>query len=120
MELNVVLTQVNKSGNVSFEAKRKLNIGENEVSHVSLEIAAFCKDISKLCKSNANLGFASAVSGIKKSLPMSITLQGLGDDDDVNVSLEYRNFGKFVENTTETKLRKFLKNNIEFAEKYSV
>lgn len=119
MKLNVVLSQVNKAGNVSFKAVKNVNTGSKGLEIVALESAKFCADIIKLKKNVAKLGYASAVNGIKKSLPMNLTIVGLDDADDINLSLEWVSFGKFANEATEAKLRKFFELNIEFAEFHS-
>lgn len=113
MKLQVILSQLNKSNNATFKASAIINIGEHGVESVSKEIAKFCKDVQKLCKQNKAVGLHT-VNNIKKSLPMSIDINGLGEDSDVVVSLFYRNFGKFVETATEDVLCEVLQNNIEF------
>lgn len=116
MKLNVVLSQVNKAGKVSFKAVKNVNTGSKGLEIVALEAAKFCADIVKLKKNVAKLGYASAVNGIKKSLPMNLTIIGLDDADDVNISLEWGSFGKFANEATEAKIRKFFELNLEFAE----
>ena len=119
MKLNVVLSQVNKAGKVSFKAVKNVNTGSKGLEIVALETAKFCADIIKLKKNVAKLGYASAVNGIKKSLPMNLTIIGLDDADDVNISLEWGSFGKFANEATEAKIRKFFELTLEFADYHS-
>lgn len=116
--LQFKLLQVNKAGNVSFEAVKTVNVGKNgNIADISKEIASFTCDIIKLVKANKRIGFASAVSGIKKSLPMQIRISAM-DEETENVALQFRNFGKFAEETTPHFVEKFLRNNIEFVQKH--
>jgi len=119
MKLSVVLKQVNKAGKVSFKAVKAVNTGSAGLEVVALEAAKFCSDIVKLKNNVAKLGYASAVNGIKKSLPMSLTIIGLDDADDVNISLEWGSFGKFANEATEAKIRKFFEFTLEFADYHS-
>jgi len=116
MKLSVVLKQVNKAGNVSFKAVKAVNTGNAGLEVVAIESAKFCSDIIKLKNNVAKLGYASAVNGIKKSLPMQLDIVGLDDADDVNIQLSWNSFGKFANESTEAKIRKFFELNIEFAE----
>ena len=114
MLVQFILEQKNAKGKTSFKAVKKVNIGNNELSDVSLEIANFSKDIINLCEKNAKLGYRSAINGIKKSLPMTLKLV----TEDETLKLSYRNYGKFCHEASKTNIKKFLKNNIEFTQKW--
>jgi len=119
MNLQVSLTQTNKKGGVSFKATKLINVGKDgATSDVATEISSFCKDINTLCDKNKERGYNNAVNGIKKSLPMTIEISSLNEEDAVNLSMEYRNFGKFSREATKANLKGFLADNIEFQEKW--
>ena len=117
MKLRIELKQKNKtSGNTTFKATANvLNIGSDNLESCSKEIAAFCKGVVDLQRKNAKRGYKNAVNCIKKTVPMQITISGVGEDSDIDtVQLYYRNFGKFVSEATEANLRGFLSDNIKF------
>lgn len=114
MLVQFTLTQKNKDGKNSFKAVKNVNIGNNDFSDVSKEISIFTKDIINLCENNKKLGYKSAFNGIKKSLPMTLKIV----TEDENLQLNYRNYGKFAYDATQKTLQKFLKNNIEFTQKW--
>ena len=58
----VNLTQYNKQGNASFEASKKVNIGNAELSTVSIEIGEFIKDLQTLIAKNSKLGYNPLLS----------------------------------------------------------
>lgn len=114
MNANFILTQSSKNGERSFEIRKTVNLGNSPISSVSLEIANFCKDIIELCQKNEKVGYKSAVSNIRKSLKTTLTITS----EEETLSLEYRNFGKFAHNSTRENIQSFLKNNIEFTQKW--
>lgn len=113
MLVNVNLTQTNRQGNKSFEASKKVNIGDSGIESVSLEISDFINDLQKLIKANLKLGY-NPVNGLKKSLPLTLTL---ATEEDTLV-LSFKNFGKFADKATKKQMQTFLSNNIEFADKW--
>lgn len=115
MKVSVIIRQINKSGNKSFEAVANVNIGSAPLSDVSKEIAAFSKGIVALQEKNAKRGYPTAVNAIKKSLPVELSLVAEGE----TLTMTYRNYGKFCREATEANLRGFLKDNIEFTEKFA-
>lgn len=114
MLVQFILEQRNAKNEVSFKAVKKVNIGNNDLSSVSLEIANFSKDIVNLCEKNAKLGYRSAINGIKKSHPMTLKLITDGE----TLKLSYKNYGKFCHESSKSSIQKFLKNNIEFTQKW--
>ena len=120
MLLQVNLQQVNKEGNVSFYATAKINTGKSsKLSDVASECAEFCKGVIELNQECAKLGYTSATNNVKKSLPLSLTIKGLGKDNDVNCEIFFKNFGKFAYEATETKVKKAMEYKIEFVERFS-
>jgi hypothetical protein len=115
MKIQVVLKQANKIGNVSFKATAVLNLGNENVESVSKEIAKFCKATIELHAKQLALGYkAGKCNSIKKSLPMQLVITGYGEDMDIqSIENEWRNFGKFAEETTEAKLRQFIFNEVK-------
>lgn len=115
MKISVTLKQVNKKGNTSFEASANVDTGKGrKLSDVAKDVANFSKAIVTLQEKNAERGYASAVNGIKKSLPMVLTLRA-GKQE---LTMQYRNYGKFIREATEANIRGFLEDNIDFATKY--
>jgi hypothetical protein len=117
MLLQVNLTQTNKQGKDTFKSFAKINIGDANLETISKEIAHYCKSFkeleTKLNKLKLN------VNSFKKSLPLDITLQGISEgDEDIKISLTYKNFGKFIEQTTEANLRKSLELQIKFVNEF--
>jgi hypothetical protein len=106
--LTIELVQINKAGNTSFKASKKLD--SKDVLDASQDIAKFCKGIIKLQEANEKCGYRSAVNGIKKSLPMGIVIK----HGETNIELYYKSFGKFVREATQKNIETFLKNNIKF------
>lgn len=121
MKLIFVLTQKNKSGQISFGASKTVDVGDdNEIKNIASEIAHFSHDVQKLVERNKELGYRTAYNGIKKSLPLSIDIKAVNtEDEDFNVSLHYRNFGKYITETTTENLQAFLVANIEFQQIHS-
>lgn len=121
MKLTFVLTQKNKAGQISFGASKTVEVGDDrEIQNIASEIAHFSHDVQKLVQRNKELGYRTAYNGIKKSLPLSIDIKAVNaEDEDFNVSLHYRNFGKYVSETTTENLQAFLVANIEFHQIHS-
>ena len=111
----LTLKQVNKSGNDSFKAVKAFEIeGGKDVAmkKIAEDSTEFCKDIIALKKRSEERGNRSSLNGIKKSLPMSIEISG------TNVSLQYRNFSKFVEQSSKRLIAEDLLDNFQFVEKH--
>ena len=114
----IKLNQTNKAKETVFSAQAKLNLLEGqEFEHFGKELATFCKDVVKLQASNKAKGLNSVM--IRKTLPVSLELISLDESDDIDVSLRFGNFGKFVENTSEENISALLAENAEFVYKYS-
>ena len=117
MKTLVKLTQENKAGNVSFEARKQFYQSDNETyTDLSNIIADFCTDVKELAEKNAKVGYNNLNLKIKKTLPLVLTFES---DEDDPITLKFRNFGKFLEGTTRKQLSKFFENNIEFTYKWS-
>lgn len=117
MKTIVRLTQTNKSNKVSFESYKVFSLGENDdYTVLAKDIADFCKDIEELVEKNHKVGYNTLDLKIKKSLPLQLTIVS---DEDLPVSLSFRNFGKFLQGVARKPLEAFLKNNINFVYKWS-
>lgn len=116
MLLNVDLSQANVKGDVTFNASKKINTGKAEnLLAIANEVSGFCIAFRDLVKRNHKRGW-TGLKGIRKSQVMTLTIQGIGDDDDINIQLSFRNFGKFLEETTRKNLQGLLDDNINFIE----
>jgi len=114
----IKLSQKNKSKETVFSAQAKMNLIEGqEFEQFGKELAIFCKDVVKLQASNKAKGLNSVM--LRKTLPVTLELVSLDENDDINVSLKFGNFGKFVEKTSEENLSAALSENAEFVYKYS-
>ena len=112
----LTLKQVNKAGNDSFKAVKAFEIegAKNAaMKKIAEDSTEFCKDLIALKKRSEKRGNRSSLNGIKKSLPMSIEISG------TNVSLQYRNFSKFVEQSSKKLIAEDLLDNFQFIDKYS-
>ena len=61
---------------------------------------------------------STAICGIKKSLPMQLRIESVHKNGQTRLSLNYRNYGKFVREANESNISTFLKDNIEFTQKW--
>lgn len=117
MKTLVKLTQENKAGNISFEAKKVFcQAGTETYVDLSIVVADFCVDIKELTEKNAKVGYNNLDLKIKKSLPLVLTFES---DEDAPITLKFKNFGKFLEGTTRKQLGKFFQNNIQFVYKWA-
>lgn len=116
MKLNIILQQINKKGNVSFASSLLVDV--KKVSDASKTIAEFSKDIVVLESKNRAIGMSTAICGIKKSLPMQLRIESVHKNGQTRLSLNYRNYGKFVREANESNISTFLKDNIEFTQKW--
>ena len=112
MKITFSLTQKNKKGNTSFEAFHKVE--DAKLINVSAHVAEFTRDIIELVQSNTKVGYRAAVSGLKKSLPLSLKIQA---NKEV-VTLNYKTFGKFAHEANKEQIEQFLTNNIAFVQKW--
>jgi len=112
MLFNVKLSQVNKANDVTFNASKKIQSGE-EMTSIAKEISSFCLAFSKLTEKNKKRGYNNN-NGIRKSQTMTMVIQGIGEDKDIVIELSFRNFGRFVLETTEANLKGLLAENINF------
>lgn len=111
----LTLKQVNKSGNDSFKAVKTFEIEGGKtvaMKKIAEDSSEFCKDIIALKKRSEERGNKSSLNGIKKSLPMQIEISG------TNVSLAYRNFSKFVDQTSKRLIAEDLLDNFQFIDKH--
>lgn len=114
----VSLKQTNKAGNTVFSAQAKFNLIEGEeFEGFGREVANFCYETKKFI--NRSLKRGVKVQGFRKTLPMTISVVSLDENDDLAASVEFKNFGRFIEETTEAKLRAQLKDSAEFTYKFS-
>ena len=114
MLFNVKLSQVNKANDVTFNASKKISTGKStELTSIASEISSFCLAFSKLTESNKKRGYNNN-NGIRKSQTMTMVIQGIGEDKDIVIELSFRNFGRFVLETTEANLKGLLADNINF------
>ena len=115
MLVNVNLSQVNKNEIVSFSANAKFNTGNSDSLDTLIKsVSKFCMDVQKLNERTAKLGHKSNF-GFRKTHPLRLTLEG----EDINtIKLEFNNFGRLLDETTETKLRLLFKYNIEFLQEH--
>lgn len=117
MKTIVKLTQINKSGKTSFESYKVFNLSTDaEYTELAKDIADFCKDIQELVEKNHKVGYNTLDLKIKKSLPLQLTIVS---DEDLPVSLSFRNFGTFLQGVARKPLEVFLKNNISFVYKWT-
>lgn len=116
MLLTVKLTQTNAKNETVFNANRTVNIGNSEIESVSLEIGSFCKDLQGLIERNKAKGFKTNF-GLRKSLKTSLEL--ISEDGDNLCSLQFKNFGKFVDEVEKATLVDFLRDNIGFTVQYA-
>tara|TARA_R110002020_G_scaffold379987_1_gene591207 strand:+ start:465 stop:827 length:363 start_codon:yes stop_codon:yes gene_type:complete len=117
MLLNVILTQINNKGNETFKATN-LNVETtNEVSSISSEIAHFVKETIKTVDKLKSLGINQ--NGIKKSQPLNITLQGLGDFEDVNIEFAIKNFGKWASDKTENEISEAISLTVNYMDEFN-
>lgn len=116
MLLSVKLTQVNEKNETVFTANRVINIGNAEIESISLEIGTFCKDLQGLIERNKAKGFKTNF-GLRKTLKTNLEL--ISEDGDNLCSLQFKNFGKFVDEVEKDTLIDFLRDNIGFTVKYA-
>lgn len=115
MKIQFSLTQKNKKGGVSFYSVNDTEIKGHNLVKAAAEIAEFTRDIVELVEKNKATGYASAVSGIKKSLPLILKIQGGKQNP---VELNYKSYGKFAHEATQEQIEEFLTNNITFVQKW--
>lgn len=118
MKLQFIIQQRNNKDEIVFTAQKVVNIGNSEIQSVSKEIAIFCKDLQELMEYNKTVGLSHNY-GLRKSLKTDFIINGIGDDDDINVAIGYRNFGKFVEASSTDVIEEALSKSIEFSYKHA-
>lgn len=106
-----------KEPSFKFVKVEQMRDDENEIKVVSQVIASFCKDVIKLTERNAKNGFNTGFR-IKKSHPMKIQIIGLDENDDLSLSIEYRNFAKFVYESTEAQIKNVINDQLTFTAKW--
>lgn len=115
-EIRITLMQINKKGNKSFEAV--LNTKSESVMGTCKLVAEFSKDIVVLQKKNEMLGMRTAINGIKKSLPLQLSIESVHPNGKTSVSLLYKNYGKFVREATEKNVAEFWNLNVSHTIKW--
>lgn len=117
MKLQVKLFQLNKEDLKTFEAVKTLGVNdENFLEDFATDIAEFSKDCINYVDRMKALKFN--VKLIRKSSAMHIEINGLDQDDDINISLKVKNYGKFVENANKDDIKTMLSESGEFMLKH--
>lgn len=115
MKIQFSLTQKNKKGGQSFRFVKDSEIKGHNLVKAAAEIAEFTRDIIELVEKNKATGYAAAYNGLKKSLPLTLKIQG-GNQEPVELS--YKSYGKFAHEATQKQIEEFLTNNITFVQKW--
>lgn len=114
----IQLKQENKAGQVVFSAEAKFNLVEGkEFQSFGREVANFAKETISFQQRSKERGLN--VSMIRKTLPTSISIKALDDNDDLAASLYFRNFGAYVAKVGEGTLAEQLADSAEFTYKFS-
>lgn len=109
--VNVRLFQNNKQGKRVFTATKQIAVNDQNKDSAQ-DIANYCKAVIELQKKLFKLGLNERA--MRKTLPVEIQLS----NEDETLTIQFRNFGKFVEETTEAKLRKAIQLKLDFVELY--
>ena len=109
--VNVCLFQNNKQGKRVFTASKKISVKEQN-KDAAKDLADYCKAVIQLQVKLFKLGLNERA--MRKTLPVEIQLS----NEDETLTIHFRNFGKFVEETTEAKLRKAIELKLDFVEMY--
>lgn len=101
MLVKVELTQENKKGQKSFSAHAQFNTGSDlSLDSIVKNVSKFCVATNKLAAKTKKLGY-KGFNNFRKSQPLTLVLSG----EDINtITLEFGNFGKFLDSTTEKNL----------------
>lgn len=116
MKALIMLVQYNNLNErkVTFEASQTIDLdGRKLFNSASEQISEFCKETIEFCKRSKNRGVN--ISLIKKSQPIDIVIE----TENKEVSISFKNFGKFVEETDKENLKEQLKDSFEFVDKFS-
>jgi len=109
--VNVCLFQNNKQGKRVFTASKQIAVKEQN-KDVAQDLADYCKAVVELQVKLFKLGLNERA--MRKTLPIEIQLS----NEDETLVIHFRNFGKFVEETTEAKLRKAIELKLNHVEMY--
>lgn len=111
----ISLFQVSAKGKTSFSAVAKIRLND-EINDFTNEVSNFCKDTVDFVNRSKNRGVN--INGIKKSQKLTMKLETL-EGNEVLFELTFRNFGKFVENTSLSNLKAQIKDSATYQMKYS-
>lgn len=115
MLVDVLLIQSNKVGKVSFSAKATFNTGSDlSLDSIVKNVSKFCVATNKLAAKTRKLGY-KGFNNFRKSQPLTLILTG----EDINtITLEFGNFGKFLDETTEKNLTVLMSALVDHVETY--
>lgn len=116
MDILVMLVQYNNLNEkkVTFEATKKVSYAEkNAFSNVSKQIANFCKETIEFTNRSKQRGVN--ISLLKKSQPIDIVFES----EKKEVTISFKNFGKFVEQTKEEDIAEQIKDSFKFVDKFA-
>lgn len=116
MKANILLVQYNnlKERKVTFEASKKVNLdSKSKFDDAAKQIAEFCKEAIEFSKRSKARGVN--ISMLKKTQPIDIVFEG-GKKD---VIISFKNFGRFVEESSKSNLKAQIKDSFQFIDKFS-
>ena len=113
----VELTQVNKSGELTFQAIANSIKSSDEIK-LSLELADFCKSTIETSNKLAKLGVKGlSKARIKSSQPLNVKISSIIDD--TSLSFELGNFGKLASESSQAELKEIFSTVIEHNSKFA-
>lgn len=114
----IKLSQKNTKGEAVFSATAKFNLPEgDEFAAFGKELANFAHETLQYQQRSKSRGINTAM--IRKTLPVNITIASIDDNDDLQVELYFKNFGKFISEATEQTVAEQLADSAEFTYKFS-
>ena len=116
MKANILLVQYNnlKERKVTFEASKKVTLEDkSKFDNVAKQISEFCKEAIEFSKRSKARGIN--ISMLKKTQPIDIVFES-GKKD---IIISFKNFGKFVEESSKSTLKSQIKDSFQFLDKFS-
>ena len=115
MKANILLVQYNnlKERKVTFEAIKKVTLEDkSKFDDAAKQISEFCKEAIEFSKRSKARGVN--ISMLKKTQPIDIVFEG-GEKD---VIISFKNFGRFVEDSSKATLKAQIKDSFQFINKF--
>jgi len=117
-KFQVCLEQTNSKDEKVFTAKANFNLPEDSAfESFGREIANFAKETLEFQQRSKKRGLHYQM--IRKTAPTHITLSSLEEGDEFQVSLHFKNFGRFAAEQPEKVVADQLADSAEFVAKFS-